>query len=303
MFKRGACLLVVALLLTVLATVVGASQHVIISEVAWAGTQAGSSDEWIELFNPTDAPVDLTGWTLALGARGLPLGEAADPVLPPGGFFLLERTDDETVADVPADLVYTGALSNTGVTLRLLDADGEAVDMIDADGEIGWPAGTTGSGAPAYATMERVDPSGSSAASNWKSNDGIHRNGSDADGHPVNGTPKARNSATLVWESYPAVHMASPIEAEAAVTGQLVLSWTASDPDGPEAALHAAIFVSDDDGATWAPIVEGLVGTTYTWDTGGMPAGDAYRLRIAVTDGDGNTTQITSAAFRIAPSG
>ncbi len=37
---------------------------VIISEVAWPGTAADPRDQWIELRNLGEAPVDLTGWTL-----------------------------------------------------------------------------------------------------------------------------------------------------------------------------------------------------------------------------------------------
>jgi len=37
---------------------------IIISEIAWAGTAASAEDEWIELRNIGDEPVDVTGWTL-----------------------------------------------------------------------------------------------------------------------------------------------------------------------------------------------------------------------------------------------
>jgi hypothetical protein len=35
-------------------------RDVVISEVAWMGTQASANDEWIELYNTTSAPIDLT---------------------------------------------------------------------------------------------------------------------------------------------------------------------------------------------------------------------------------------------------
>ncbi|MCJ7511903.1 MAG: lamin tail domain-containing protein, partial [Anaerolineales bacterium] len=35
-----------------------------INEVAWAGTLASSSDEWIELYNPGSEAIDLSGWRL-----------------------------------------------------------------------------------------------------------------------------------------------------------------------------------------------------------------------------------------------
>jgi hypothetical protein len=45
--------------------------------------------------------------------------------------------------------------------------------------------------------MERIDPLAPDSATNWAANDGITRNGSDADGLPLNGTPKQPNSATI----------------------------------------------------------------------------------------------------------
>ena len=34
---------------------------VVVSEISWMGTTTSSNDEWIELFNNTDSPIDLTG--------------------------------------------------------------------------------------------------------------------------------------------------------------------------------------------------------------------------------------------------
>ena len=39
---------------------------VFINEVAWMGTTASASDEWIELYNAGSTDVDISGWTLAL---------------------------------------------------------------------------------------------------------------------------------------------------------------------------------------------------------------------------------------------
>jgi phosphatidylserine/phosphatidylglycerophosphate/cardiolipin synthase-like enzyme len=93
---------------------------VVINEVAWAGTPASHYDEWIELYNNTDREVDLRGWLLT-AADGIPAVQLTG-VIPAHGFYLLERTDDSTVANIPADQIYTGALENTGETLYLYGA-------------------------------------------------------------------------------------------------------------------------------------------------------------------------------------
>ncbi|MCR4407064.1 MAG: lamin tail domain-containing protein [Anaerolineae bacterium] len=90
---------------------------VVINEVAWMGTAASAQDEWIELRNNTDQDIDLNGWTLA-AADGSPT-IALTGTIPAGGYYLLERTDDTTVSNIPADQVYTGDLNNNGEVLVL----------------------------------------------------------------------------------------------------------------------------------------------------------------------------------------
>jgi hypothetical protein len=162
---------------------------VIISEVAWAGTRASANDEWIELWNPGATDVDLAGWTLTDGGDILvPLSGTIGA----GGFFLLERTDDTTVADIAADRIYTGALANAGESLYLIDPSGRTVDSANGDGGP-WPAGSQAMAA----AMERTG-SGSDADGEWCSNDAVHRNGTDAAGFPVNGTPRAPFSGSCL---------------------------------------------------------------------------------------------------------
>ncbi len=163
--------------------------RVVINEVAWAGTQASTADEWIELYNASPYDVGLTGWTLSDGGD---ISITLSGVMTAGGYFLLERTDDTTIPDIPADQFFNGILANTGEILTLRDASGTVVDTANGDGG-GWPAGTA---SPNYQTMERIDPAAPDSDANWASNDMVHRNGHDAGGHPINGTPRALNSAS-----------------------------------------------------------------------------------------------------------
>jgi len=158
-------------------------QSLIINEVAWAGTTASSADEWIELFNPGSAAIDLSGWTLTDGGD---IHVALGGIIGAGGFFLLERTDDGTVSDIPADQIYTGSLSNGGERLQLLDPSGQVIDTANGDGGP-WPAGST---TPVALSMERIS-SGSETDSSWCSNDGTHRNGLDSSENPILGTPRS----------------------------------------------------------------------------------------------------------------
>lgn len=161
------------------------ARDVVINEVAWAGTAANSSDEWIELYNPTTRTIALTGWTLSDGGD---IAITLAGIIPPQGFFLLERR--EAATSMPGDQFYSGTLSNSGEVLVLKDAEGNVIDTANGDGGA-WPAG---SASPTYASMERVNAALADGANAWGSNDGITRNGTDAAGNPLNATPKAANS-------------------------------------------------------------------------------------------------------------
>ncbi len=164
---------------------------VVINEVAWMGTGAlSTSDEWIELYNATAQPISLEGWRLHTADQGMTLTLHA--VIAPHGYYLIERTDDQTVADIPADLAgsFGSGLHNSGEALLLKDASGQVIDTANGSGGA-WPAGTA---SPTYCTMERITPQSEDRAESWKSNSGVIRNGINAQGLPINGTPKAANS-------------------------------------------------------------------------------------------------------------
>ena len=163
----------------------------LINEVAWAGTQANSNDEWIELYNPGAQAINLAGWKLVAldGSPEIILGGQVAA----GSYYLLERTDDDTVSDVPASLIYSGALSNDGEVLKLLAPNGSVVDTANLDGGA-WPAGSS---SPNYASMERRGVLADSATS-WITNTGVVANGHDADGNAIKGTPGQPNWAYSV---------------------------------------------------------------------------------------------------------
>ena len=171
---------------------------VIINEIAWGGTAASPSDEWMELYNPGTSDIDLSNWKIERKSISLPVTTLATITIPVGksipahGYFLLERAE-KAVSDITADYIYGGTnMSNSGETLELHDPSDVIIDTANAAG-IAWSAGTA---SPTYYTMERKDviPDSPSA---WASNNGITRNGRDASNNLINGTPKQINSVTL----------------------------------------------------------------------------------------------------------
>ena len=166
---------------------------VVINEIAWMGTIAGSSHEWIELYNNTENTVNLENWRLAES------GGSADIIslsgsIPSRGFYLIERLNDNTISNVSADLYGSwggSGLGNSGENIVLINSSGNIIDQVNCIS--GWFGGTaTGE----YRSMERTDPllpgywpvswstcSGSACTFAWAS-----------DGGNLYGTPKAVNS-------------------------------------------------------------------------------------------------------------
>jgi hypothetical protein len=116
-----------------------ANKTVVITEVGWSGTIYSSDDQWIELYNSSDKPVDMTGWeirsfsTISANPRSIPFNSSTCKknenkcIINPGQFFLLERGSDEVISDISADVVYPNSTTIPGSnsTSTKLNAGGE----------------------------------------------------------------------------------------------------------------------------------------------------------------------------------
>jgi len=124
---------------TVSSAPAAAPLDVVVSEIAWMGTTGSSTDEWLELANNTVGDIDLTGWRL-VASDGTP-DITLTGIIPAGGRYLLERTDDTTTPQL-ADQLYTGSLLNTGEVLTLTDPLDTVIDVAGAPGA--WFSGDSG---------------------------------------------------------------------------------------------------------------------------------------------------------------
>lgn len=145
-----------------------AAENVTINEIAWMGTTESANAEWLELYNPLGEEVDLAGWRLE-AEDGSPKINLTGKINA-SGFYLLERTGDQTLPTITADQIYTGSLSNTGENLILYDQNNNIIDKIEAAES--WPGGDN----ETKNTLERKT-------------DGLWQTSAQ-----VGGTPKAQNS-------------------------------------------------------------------------------------------------------------
>ena len=131
---------------------------VVFNEIHYNPTGTGEAGEWIELFNMMGVSVDMSDWRIA---GGVDYAFAAGTVIPAGGHLVIAKTPGGIAGSMGP---FTGALSNSGDTLRLLDNNDRAMDEMTYGDKGEWPVAPDGGGA----TLAKRDAfSGSARAGNW----------------------------------------------------------------------------------------------------------------------------------------
>ena len=206
------------------------SGDVVINEIAWMGTTSSVNDEWIELHNTTNETINLTNWTLKSqdGTPDITLTGSIGPL----SYYLLERTDDDTLPTISADKIYTGALGNEGENLVLKDVSGTTINQVD--GSNGWKLNgddeIIGDNTNKK-TAQRMDSGWITATS----------------------TPRAENSADATTQAPSAVTNLAATHSSPTITA----TWTAPDPGSYNIASlsydlrYSSTIFSDAASASW----------------------------------------------------
>ena len=182
------------------------SSPLFINEIAWAGTDALATDEWIELYNTSPYALNLSSVVLDIDGSGI----ALSGTLAAGGLYLIE--DREEATSKAHNLISDLSLDDAGAKIQLTDGNGAQLDATpDVATCAGWCEGsasaTIGTSPQrgtltAKLTMERVSSAtdGTLSAS-WHDNDTYIRLSSDraddANNDDIIGTPAVANSSGL----------------------------------------------------------------------------------------------------------
>jgi len=141
---------------------------IVINEIMYHNTDEKGQDlEWVEIFNASTRTIDLSRWCLKDDEDAhsfyLPRGTS----LSPGEFLVLCHDLTRTVETYGIDNVvgnFSFRLSDGGSLVRLFDANGMLLDLVEYEDSSPWPDEADGGGA----SLECVNPfADNSLFSNW----------------------------------------------------------------------------------------------------------------------------------------
>ncbi|MCS6898274.1 MAG: lamin tail domain-containing protein [Myxococcales bacterium] len=116
--------------------------------------------EWFEVYNTTDAPIDLDGWTFKDDKNSALLTGTA--IVPPKGYAVIGQSKDKAInGGIQVDVEYGGkiGLSSTADEIHLIDPGGVEIDVVSYNTVAPWPPKTKGAAI-------QLDPSSFSSTEN-----------------------------------------------------------------------------------------------------------------------------------------
>lgn len=129
------------------------SASVVINEIMYNPPTGNQAEEFIELFNPSAEPVDLSSWSFSQGIHySFPNGTILN-----ASSYLLLSASPEAFFNLYKFMPfggYAGQLSNDGEEIVLIDSSGEIADRVEYQEEEGWPQTADGWGS----SLERIHP-------------------------------------------------------------------------------------------------------------------------------------------------
>lgn len=229
------------------ATTRSASARVVINEVLYDadGGETDAEGEWVELYNAGDAPVDLTGWSLADAAAAETL---PTHVLKPGAFVVVAALDSfkDAYPGLAGDVIVLNGrigngLGNEGDRLSLRDAGGATADEISWGSDASVLSPAIGD-VPAGHSIERRAPGvDTGAAADFVDNE---HPSPGAPISPSTSKPQPKGRGNISSEVVPAARHALPdwlpwaVAATAVGALALALSWRVAPLLGHRLHLH-----------------------------------------------------------------
>lgn len=265
----------------------------VISEVAWMGTSAESSHEWVELYNPHPQTIqDLSSFVFIEGStqRTLPAVSLA-----PGALIVFEGNANALTLESPDSQDVSLSLNNGGEIFQLCRfSDLTDCDVANPTGAA-WFGGDSGD----KTTMIRLDPTSDGKSSlSWGTWSGGPSTVLDSVGVPILGSPGAPNFSGGQTDGGSQVPFdAGPNEEPVLVihdlsllsNGDAEVTYSATDADAQDLLTLSFLYDSNNsgqDGVVFASGVPTGENMTYQW-TPSVSAGGQYYVFGMLSDSRG----------------
>jgi len=136
-------------------TFISLRAQIVITEIMYNPPPSGTDSlEYVEIFNNSGLPVNLSGWTFS---QGFNFTFAEGTFIAPGGYLVIAQNAPYFQAQfgfAPLAMVLPSALTNGGEDIELRDAAGNVQDYVDYKPAAPWPVDADGLGA----SMVLCDP-------------------------------------------------------------------------------------------------------------------------------------------------
>ncbi len=149
-----------------------ATDPIVINEINYNSPDFPNSGDWVELYNPNNGAVDISGWYLE-DESGSHFGFPAGTQLAAGAYLVLAEDLLEFQSVFPSlQNIYGGfgvipngfKFSNNGELITLKNANGDLIDAVAYDDMAPWPVAPDGNGP----TLQLIDPAlDNTLASSW----------------------------------------------------------------------------------------------------------------------------------------
>ena len=146
---------------------------VVINEINYNSADNFDPEDWVELYNPTDQTINITGWMFKDENDDHVYTIPANTALNPDQYVVLSKDTTAFNLFFPNVDNYTGntgfGLSGGGELIRLFDSNGTLMDKVEYDDSNPWPEGADGNGS----TLELMNPKLDNAiGTNWSASEG-----------------------------------------------------------------------------------------------------------------------------------
>lgn len=142
--------------------------NVTINEINYKSSEVFDTEDWVELYNPLNLPIDISGWKLRDGNNSNLFVIPSNTIIEGKGYFVLCRDSAKFsalhyITNVKGNIPF--GFSSEGETVRVFNSDDELIDYVTYLPGSDWPTSPNGGGP----TLALINPELNNAnPSSWK---------------------------------------------------------------------------------------------------------------------------------------